>query len=234
MQAPFYQFRPLPGLTSGLPETARRRVYPHECFTWIKISTRHPRGGGAGPERRILDLTHAPSAASTGTCPITYLSPLLAVIVGIVHAGLAPVIVVGGVKPNLVLVAVVLVTCLAGFQAGITWAFVAGLTANLLVGEPLGSVPLLMLLIAAMVAGGGRVLGGLVWIYPVAAAFVGSIVADVGSLLISQLVTDAVTAAPPFDILLKAAALNAAIVALLLYPARALAQRYAPEEAPAW
>ena len=150
------------------------------------------------------------------------------------HAGLAPVIVVGGVKPNLVLVAVVLVTCLAGFLPGITFAFVAGLTANLLVGEPLGSVPLIMLVISAMVAGGSRVFGGLIWIYPIAAAFVGSIVADLGSLLISQLVTDAVAAAPPVEILLKAAALNAAIVALLLYPARALAQRYAPEEAPAW
>jgi hypothetical protein len=32
--------------------------------------------------------------------------------VGIVHAAIAPVIVVGDVKPNLVLVAVVLVTCL--------------------------------------------------------------------------------------------------------------------------
>ena len=94
------------------------------------------------------------------------------------HAGLAPVIVVGGVKPNLVLVAVVLVTCLAGFLPGITFAFVAGLTANLLVGEPLGSVPLIMLVIAAMVAGGSRVFGGLIWIYPVAAAFVGSIVAE--------------------------------------------------------
>ena len=155
-------------------------------------------------------------------------------IVGIVHAGLAPVIVVGGVKPNLVLVAVVLVTCLFGFLPGITWAFVAGLTANLLVGEPLGSVPLLMLLVAALVAGGGRILGGLVWIFPVAAAFLGSMVADIGSLLISQLVTDAVSAAPPFDILLTAALLNAAIVAILLYPARALTRRYAPEEAPAW
>jgi hypothetical protein len=53
-------------------------------------------------------------------------------------------------------------------------------------------------------------------------------------LLVSQLVTDAVPAAPPFDVLLTAALLNAAIVALLLYPARALAQRYTPEEAPAW
>ena len=165
---------------------------------------------------------------------MSYLSPLLAVVVGIVHAGLAPVIVIAGVKPNLVLVAVVLVTCLIGFTPGITWAFVAGLTANLLVGEPLGSVPLVLLLVAVLVAGGSRVLGGLVWIYPVAAAFIGSVVADVGALFISQLVADSSPTGPPFDIILVAALLNAGIVALLLVPARALARRSTPEDAPAW
>jgi len=165
---------------------------------------------------------------------MSYLSPLLAVVVGIVHAGLAPVIVIGGVKPNLVLVAVVLVSCIAGFMPGITWAFAAGLTANLLVGEPLGSVPLVLLVVAVLVTGGSRVLGGLTWIYPVAAAFVGSIVADAGTLLISQLVTDAAPGAPPFGIILAAALLNAALVGLLLVPARALAVRYASEDAPAW
>jgi len=193
------------------------------------LSTSFPQDRAASDDRRILDLV----AVSHGVIPISYLSPLLAILVGIVHAGLAPVLVAGGVKPNIVLVAVVLMTCLAGLLPGITWAFLAGLTTNLLVGEPLGSVPLVLLLVAAAVAGGGRVLGGLVWIYPVAAAFVGSILADVGSLLISQLVTDAVAAALPFDILLRAAILNAVLVAVLLYPARALAQRYAPE-APAW
>lgn len=153
---------------------------------------------------------------------------------GIVHAAVAPVIIVAGVKPNLVLVAVVLVTSLIGFLPGITWAFVAGLTANLLVGEPLGAVPLVMLVVAAMVAGGGRILGGMVWVYPVLAAFAGSILADLGSLAISQMVTDAVPALPPAEVLLTAAALNAVIVAILLYPARSLVQRYAPEESPAW
>lgn len=165
---------------------------------------------------------------------MSYLSPLLAVAMGIVHAGLAPVIVIFDVKPNLVLVAVVLVTCIAGFLPGITWAFVAGLTANLLVGEPLGSVPLVLLLVAVLVAGGNRVAGGLVWIYPVAAGFIGSIVADIGTLFISQLVSEASPSAPPFGIILVAALLNAAIVGLLLVPARALAARYSPEDAPAW
>ena len=165
---------------------------------------------------------------------MSYLSPLLAVVVGVIHAGLAPVIVVGGVKPNLVLVAVVLVTSLAGFLPGIVWAFTAGLTANLLVGEPLGAVPLVMLLVASLVRGGSRLLGSLVWVYPVIAALLGSIVADLGSLAISQVVADATAAAPPFDVLLRAALLNAAIVGVLLYPARAIALRYAPDEAPAW
>ncbi len=141
---------------------------------------------------------------------------------------------VAGVKPNLVLVSVVLVTCIAGFMPGVVWAFVAGLTANLLVGEPLGSVPLIMLTVAVLVSGGARAFGRLVWIYPVLAAFTGSVVADVGSLLISQMVTDAVPAAPPLDLLLRAAALNAVVVAILIYPARALVLRWAPEEAPAW
>ncbi len=150
------------------------------------------------------------------------------------HAAIAPIIVVAGVKPSLVLVAVVLVTALIGFVPGVTWAFVAGLTANLLVGEPLGSVPLVLLVVAALVAGGSRLLGSLVWIYPVIAAFAGSIVADLGTLAISQMVTEAVPSTPPLELLLRAAALNAVIVALLLYPARAIVRRYAPEDAPAW
>lgn len=154
---------------------------------------------------------------------------------GILHAALAPVIVIGGVKPNLVLVAVVIVTVLLGFLPGITWAFVAGLAANLLVGDPLGSVPLSMLIVAALAAGGARVLGRMSWIYPVLAVFAGSIVADAASLAIGQLVADApLVGGPPTEIILAAAVLNAAIAAVVLVPARLLVARYAPDEAPAW
>jgi rod shape-determining protein MreD len=165
---------------------------------------------------------------------ISYLSPLLAIIVGIVHASLAPVVVVGGAKPNLALVAVVLVTCLAGPMPGITWAFVTGLTVNLLVGAPLGSVPLALLVVAALVAGGQRVVGRSVWIYPVIATFVGSVVADVLGLLLAQLVSDAAMGAIPTDLILSAAVLNAVIAAILLLPARAIAARAAPDESTAW
>lgn len=150
------------------------------------------------------------------------------------HAALAPVIVVGGVKPNIVLIGVVLVTSLAGFLPGVTWAFVAGLTANLLVGDPLGSMPLALLIVATLVAGGARVFGRLIWIYPIVAALLGSIVYDVLTLAIGQLVSDTGGAGVPFDLVLAAAVLNAAITAVLLYPARLLAMRWAPDEVAAW
>ena len=137
-------------------------------------------------------------------------------------------------KPNLVLVAVVLVTTLAGFLAGIRWAFVAGVTANLLVGDPLGSVPLAMLIVAVLVAGGARALGRMSWIYPVLAVFVGSIVADVATLAIAQLVSSRSIGGIPVDLVLGAAVLNAAIAALVVYPVRVLMSRYATQESPAW
>lgn len=166
--------------------------------------------------------------------PITYTSILLAILVGIVHAGLAPAVVVGGVKPNLVLVAVVLVTSSFGFGVGITWAFLAGLVANLLIPEPLGSIPLALLVVAAIVSGGDRVLGRLVWAYPIVAAFVGSIVADLVSLAALSLVGGSLGTSVPLQLILPAAVLNAATAALLLVPLRVMLVRYRPDEKPAW
>jgi len=174
------------------------------------------------------------SILGSRSATISYLGPLLAIVVGILHAALAPVIVIGGVKPNLVLVAVVLVTALGGFLPGITWAFVAGLTANLLVGDALGSVPLVMLVVAALVAGAGRLVGRAVWVTPIIAAFVGSVVADIGSIGLATLVSDASAMVLPTDLVIGAAFLNAAICAVLLYPARAIASRRIADESAAW
>jgi len=165
---------------------------------------------------------------------ISYTSALLAVFVGIVHAGLVPVMVVGGVKPSLVLVAVVMVTSTFGFQAGITWAFIAGLTANLLTQVPLGSIPLVLLAVAVLVGGGERLFGRLTWVYPVAAAFAGSIVADAVTLAALTLVGGSLRLGDPVELIVPAAVLNAAIAGLVLIPLRLLVRRYGTEEKPAW
>ncbi len=65
----------------------------------------------------------------------------------------------GDVRPNLILAAVVAVTALVGLGAGAMWAFVGGLTANLLTTDALGTIPLGLLLVAGMVTLLSRVLG---------------------------------------------------------------------------
>jgi rod shape-determining protein MreD len=174
------------------------------------------------------------AARNQGNSEITYTSVLLAIVVGIVHAGLAPVIEVADVRPNLILVSVVLVTALLGFGPGVLWAFAGGLTANLLVQDPLGSLPLALLLVSAMVAGGGRILGRLTWVYPVLAAFAGSVLADLIKLGVYRLVDDPLVVGVPLAQIIPAALLNAAILALLIYPVRSLTLRMLPEEKPAW
>lgn len=141
---------------------------------------------------------------------------------------------VGGVKPNLVLVAVVLVTTSFGFEMGIAWAFIAGLVANVLIPEPLGSLPLALLVVAVIVGAGARALGRLVWIYPVLAAFVGSVVGDLVSLAALSFVAGSVRMTVPLQLIVPAAVLNAALTGLLLVPMRALSHRIGPEHRPAW
>ena len=134
---------------------------------------------------------------------------------------MAPIVVVGNVHPNLLVVAVVLVTVLNGFGPGVAWAFIGGLTANLLVRDPLGSLPLELLLVAAR----GR------WRAPLRATLVGipagsrrpaQILVEVMSLLILQLVDEPLGGGWPLDRIVAAALLNAAIAAIVILPTRIL------------
>jgi len=188
----------------------------------------------ASAQRRTVYSLSTALHRRSGSALITYLGPLLAVILGIVHAAIAPVIVIGDVKPNLVLIGVVLVAAYGAFLPAATVAFVAGLTANLLVSEPLGAIPFAMLLVAALITGGTRLLGRMSWIYPPLAAFAGSLVADAVGIGLGGLVADAAIGGLPVDVMLRAALLNAAICAVLLIPARAVASRYVVDEATAW
>lgn len=141
---------------------------------------------------------------------------------------------IAGVRPNIVLVAVVLVTILWGFETGIGWAFVAGLTANLLLHDPLGAIPLALLLAAGLAAAGARPFGRLTWFYPVVAVFAASLLADGVSLIVLRLIEASPAVGVPLQLVIPAAVLNAAIAGLLLYPARRLALRLGVEEKAAW
>lgn len=219
---------PVATLIEGLSRRYRRpkvsRETAHLPSGWVLAA----RILGSPPAARP-----SPRRAGRGT-QISYVTLLFAVLTGILHAAVAPVLAIGDVHPNLVLVAVVLATVLGGFGAGVTWAFVGGLTANLLTREPLGSLPLALLLFAAGVAGGERLFGRLSWGYPLAAVAIGSVVVDSVSLAILQMVDLPLAGGFPMQRIAAAALLNTAIATMVLLPARILLARSGAAEKAAW
>jgi cell shape-determining protein MreD len=163
---------------------------------------------------------------------IGYLGLLVAGATGFLHAAVSPVVLVAGVKPNLLLVGVVLASAVAGLTAGSAWAFVGGLAANLVLSEPLGSIPLTLLLVAALVAGLRPVLGHFGWLYPLVAAAAASLLADLVALAVFSLVSGAAEIAP--RVVLIAAVLNLALVACALVPLRLWTLRRRAEGRWAW
>ena len=163
-----------------------------------------------------------------------YLAILLAILTGIVHLAVTPLIVLNDVRPSLVVVAIVLVTALFGFELGIIWAFAAGVTVTLLGFEPLGTSPLTLLALSALVALAGRALGRLPWVFPIGAALLGSVLVDGLTLGIFALTGTELAVPNPGALILPAALFNAVLVAILLVPARLLALRSAQEEFSPW
>jgi cell shape-determining protein MreD len=131
-------------------------------------------------------------------------------------------------------VAVVLATVLGGFGTGVAWAFLGGLTANLLVRDPLGSLPLALLVVAAPVARAERLIGRLSWVYPLVSVAIGSVVVDTISLGILRMVDVPLAGAFPTQRIVLAALLNTVIAAIALLPTRILMARAGAAERPAW
>lgn len=187
--------------------------------------------GADGPPRSVY--FDSPSATPDWfaepprSTPISFMFVLLAVITGVVHVGVAPVLAIAGVHPNLVLIGVVVAASALGLETGLTWAFVAGMTANLIGSQPLGSVPLTLLAVCLVTVASARWLGRLPVVYPVVAALIGSAVADLLMLGLLQLLGDAPTGPLPLGRVGVAAAVNAALALGLL-----IVMRYLPLHRP--
>lgn len=141
---------------------------------------------------------------------------------------------VGDLRPNLILAAVVTVTALSGLETGITWAFVGGLTVNLLTTDPLGTIPLGLLLVTGLVAGMAGVLGRRGILLAVLAGGVGSLVVDLVGMLVLVLVGGAPASQPAslLGLVLPTAAINAVVATLLFVAGRAALSRFGFEPAP--
>ncbi len=172
-----------------------------------------------------------------GNQPINLLSALLAFATGVMHASLAPLLAMGDVRPNLILAAVVAMTALLGLGTGATWAFIGGLTANLLTTDPLGVIPLGLLLVAGLVALLARPLGRRPVVLALVGGMAGSAVLDLAGAGFLLLGGDA---APAIDLLelaalvIPTAAINGVLAVLLFLGARTLIGRVGSQVPAAW
>jgi cell shape-determining protein MreD len=137
-------------------------------------------------------------------------------------------------RPSLILGSVVAATALAGLETGVTWAFVGGLTVNLLTTDPLGSIPLGLLLVVSLVAAIGRLVGRHGALVALLAGAVGSLVVDLVGMVVLVLVGGASVSQPAtlFGLLIPTAAVNAVLAVVLFVAARAALSRFGFAPAP--
>ena len=141
-----------------------------------------------------------------------------------VHAGLAPVLPVAGVHLNIVLLGVVVVTVGSGLEAGVIWAFMAGLTANLTGRAPLGSVPLELIAACLVTAAITRLLGRTPTLVVLFSLLLGSSLADLVELGILHLLAMPAAGGVPLGPIATAAGVNAALGTIAFIAWRAVRQ----------
>jgi rod shape-determining protein MreD len=99
---------------------------------------------------------------------------------------------IGGVKPDLVLLVVIIGALIYGSRAGIVWAFVGGIALDLFSGGPLGSSSLALMAAALVVGIGHHTLSRYNLLVPIVAGVVGTAVygaSYVGILLFLEALT---------------------------------------------
>ena len=184
------------------------------------------------PDRFVYSL-HRPLRPRSAGNLINATSALFAALTGIAYASLAPVVMGTGVRLNLMLVAVVVVTAQFGLSAGALWAFVGGMAANLLIPVPLGSVPLSLLAVSALVAGAARLIGSRGWVFVALAAAGASAVADLVALGVLAFLGSGGSIQGSLDgtlgLMIRGAITNAILAALVLFPVRIGARRFAAD-----
>lgn len=105
-----------------------------------------------------------------------YIMPFLVFMAALLQSTVAGRLVIRGVKPDLVLIIVVISTLIYGGKAGIVWAFLGGVGLDLFSGGPLG-ISSLGLMLAALVAGvGHRVLSRYNLLVPLTASALATLI----------------------------------------------------------
>lgn len=103
-----------------------------------------------------------------------YLMVPLLLIAGLLQSTAAARIQIGGVKPDLVLLLVLIGTLIYGSRPGIVWAFLGGIALDIFSGGPMGASSLALMVATWVVGLGQRTLSRFNLLVPVGAAMIGT------------------------------------------------------------
>ena len=104
-----------------------------------------------------------------------YLMLPLLLIASLLQSTVATRLQVGGVKPDLVLLLVVVGTLVYGSKPGVLWAFLGGLMLDLFSGGPMGASSLALLVVASVIGLGQRTLSRFNVLVPLGAVMLGTL-----------------------------------------------------------
>lgn len=106
---------------------------------------------------------------------IYYAMPVIVLFAALLQATVAGRLVIRGVKPDVVLIVVVIATLVYGGEGGLLWAFLGGIGLDLFSGGPFGASSLALMGAALVAALGYRVLSRYNPLVPLGAAGVGTL-----------------------------------------------------------
>jgi len=158
-----------------------------------------------------------------------------AVIAAIVESSVLTHLQVGGLRPDLVFAVGVALAMVLGFESGMTWAFVGGLTLDLLLpGRSLGSTALTLVLVTAMALLVARITWPPRLVVIAATSFGLSLVYQVLLLGLLALTENVAFLGLSVTDLVFVGLLDAAITAVAVVVVRAIDLRFGERERLAW
>lgn len=107
---------------------------------------------------------------------VYYTMPVIVLLLALLQSTVATQLTIREVKPDLVLIAVIVATLIYGGQGGLLWAFIGGIGLDLFSGGPFGASSIALMMAALVAALGYRVLSRYHLFVPLGAASLGTLI----------------------------------------------------------
>jgi len=157
-----------------------------------------------------------------------------AIAVATLQSTVAPYLRIGGAQPDLIFVAAVVWTVVAGIDGGLALAFVGGLTIDLLAPRPLGSTAFTLILAVGAAALMARAATRGRYLAPIAIVFVLSVLDSIIYSAVYGALRSPIALSDPMNVLIPAAVYDAFLAALIGPLAIAIRARREEEERVGW